>query len=115
MAFSLQDVQDDVEKQLLQSQWFDYPEMSSRSKDITHAAVGLSGEAGEVLELVKKTIFRNKEHSREEFISELGDVLWYLAAVATLVGVTLDGVWDYNSSKLADRRKNGKNGVPWEG
>lgn len=111
----LKEVQANVRAQLANSKWFGYPLEGSRAWDLVHAVIGLGGEVGEVQELLKETVFRGKAHSNEEFISELGDVLWYLTAAAELCGTTLDEIWKYNEHKLQDRRKNGKNGKVWEG
>lgn len=69
--------------------------------------LGLGGEAGEVQEKFKK-IIRDKrgqlsEADRAEIIKELGDVLWYVNAVAHLLGSSLEEVARRNNDKLASR------------
>lgn len=81
-------------------------------KNLTYPVLGLCGEAGEVAEKVKKQI-RDREgvidaKFIEDVIKELGDVLWYVAAVASEVGVTLEGVAKMNMVKLHDRAARGK-------
>lgn len=68
---------------------------------------GLTEEAGEVAGLFKREL-RNllKDQlrcTREHYVEELGDVLWYLTGVATTHGITLQEVWDYNVQKLEER------------
>lgn len=68
---------------------------------------GLTEEAGEVAGLFKREL-RNfpKDQlrcTREHFVEELGDVLWYLVGVAYTHGITLEEIWDYNVKKLEER------------
>ena len=68
---------------------------------------GLAEEAGEVAGLFKREL-RNlpKDQlrcTREHYVEELFDVLWYLTGVAMTHGITLQEVWDYNVQKLEDR------------
>ena len=111
MSKTLMEVQQNMQLQLEASNWFG----KNLHNDITHAAVGISEEAGELLGLVKKDFFRGKHHEPEQWLSECGDILWYLVATIELLGFTLDDVWDYNCRKLEERRLNGKNGQLWEG
>lgn len=78
---------------------------------ITYPTLGLVNEAGEVAGKVKK-IFRDKggmisPEDREALKQELGDVLWYLAQIATELGLDLDEVASANLSKLYDRLERG--------
>lgn len=70
--------------------------------------LGLCGESGEVAEKFKK-LLRDKqgvitEGDRAEIVKELGDVLWYVTAVAHLMGSSLEEVARRNNEKLASRR-----------
>ena len=81
---------------------------------IIYPALGLVNEAGEVAGKIKK-IFRDKggeinEATREALKAELGDVLWYVAQVATELNLSLDEVAKYNILKLYDRLERGKIG-----
>jgi NTP pyrophosphatase (non-canonical NTP hydrolase) len=68
-----------------------------------HAILGLVGEAGELADLHKKDVFKpGHESSKQERIDELGDVLYYVAILAHLDGITLDAVSMYNAAKLSD-------------
>lgn len=70
-----------------------------------HALTGLTGETGEVAELVKKQIWHDKQASG--MLSELGDVLYYLAMLAHECGYDLDDVAAFNVQKLRQRYPQG--------
>lgn len=75
--------------------------------EIIYPTLGLTGEAGEVADKVKKVI-RDKggdfsEEDSAEIAKELGDVLWYLANTASDLGFTLENIAKFNLAKLADR------------
>lgn len=65
--------------------------------------LGIGGESGEVLELVKKHLFHGRELSREKMKLELGDVLWYLANMASENDLTLEEIAIANDEKLRAR------------
>lgn len=71
------------------------------------AGLGLTGEAGEVADLIKKKFFHKHEIDRNEFVKEIGDVLWYLAFLANSMGIDLDECIDVNINKLNNRYPNG--------
>ena len=73
------------------------------------AAAGMAEEAGEVLGLVRKRIFQQRETSIERFVEELGDVLWCLAVTADTLGTSLGAIADANTKKLAQRHPQGFN------
>jgi NTP pyrophosphatase (non-canonical NTP hydrolase) len=70
-------------------------------------ALGLAGEAGEVADLIKKGIGHGHDVPLDKLTSELGDVLWYVAAVAKCYGLTLEEVAMYNVAKLRKRYPDG--------
>lgn len=71
------------------------------------AALGLGGEAGECLDIVKKALFQGHELDREHLIEELGDVAWYLAFFCDVLHLTLEDVMKHNIDKLKARYPDG--------
>ena len=74
------------------------------------AAVGISAEGGEFMEIVKKIIFQGKpwnDDNREHLIIELGDVCWYVMQACMALGVSLDEVVEGNVDKLKKRYPGG--------
>jgi NTP pyrophosphatase (non-canonical NTP hydrolase) len=72
---------------------------------IAHLALGIAGEAGEVADIVKKSQYaeNNGLMDKVKMFGELGDVLWYITAMAGKFGWTLDRIMKGNISKLATR------------
>ncbi|QDP61653.1 MAG: hypothetical protein Unbinned8261contig1001_26 [Prokaryotic dsDNA virus sp.] len=74
-----------------------------------HAIVGLCGEAGELANLYKKgRFYPQKEVPREAFLDELGDVLYYVYAIAHCAQLNMDYVALCNKVKLNERKKSNK-------
>lgn len=73
---------------------------------ITYPAMGLANEAGEVLGKVKK-IIRDGTFNRDDIADELGDVLWYAAALARDLNTDLSAIAQRNLDKLASRQQRG--------
>ena len=74
------------------------------------AAVGISAEGGEFMEIVKKMVFQGKPYNddnREHLIIELGDVCWYVMQGCMALGVSLDEVVEGNVDKLKKRYPGG--------
>lgn len=69
--------------------------------------LGLCGEAGEVAELVKKAAWHGKPVSLEKMADELGDVLWYVADLASHYGLSLSEIAAGNIEKLRQRYPEG--------
>ena len=80
-----------------------------KDKALEYLALGLTGEAGEVANKIKKVIrdgiSADVDFSSDSVMQELGDVLWYLAMLATELGYSLDTIADNNLWKLANRKK----------
>jgi len=90
-----------------------YPQVGS---NLWYPALGLNGEAGEVAEKVKK-IYRDNQgalfsdivlDNTEAICKELGDVLWYIASMATELGVNMSDIARANLAKLQYRAARGK-------
>ena len=74
------------------------------------AAVGISAEGGEFMEIVKKMVFQGKpwnDDNREHLIIELGDVLWYVMQACKALDVSIDDVVSGNVDKLKKRYPGG--------
>ena len=74
------------------------------------AAVGISAEGGEFMEIVKKMIFQGKpanEDNLEHLKIELGDVLWYVAQACMALDISFEEVADMNIDKLSKRYPDG--------
>lgn len=77
-------------------------------KDVLmNALMGLCGESGEAIDLLKKHLYQGHDLDREKLIKELGDVAWYLAEAATGLGVDLSEVLQRNLDKLHARYPDG--------
>jgi NTP pyrophosphatase (non-canonical NTP hydrolase) len=76
-------------------------------QQLANAALGLAGEAGEVAETIKKHLFHGRPLDRDAVVKEIGDCLWYVAAMATTLGVSLDEVGATNIDKLRRRYPDG--------
>lgn len=70
---------------------------------ILHAAMGISGEAGELMDAVKKHILYNKPLDVENVKEELGDLLWYISLALDRIGSSFDEVMKINHDKLEKR------------
>ena len=77
---------------------------------LTTAAVGISAEGGEFMEIVKKMVFQGKpwnDDNREHLIIELGDVMWYVAQACMALDISFDEVIKGNIKKLEKRYPGG--------
>lgn len=91
--------------QLLAEEYMVYPRRIAHE----YPALGLAGEAGEIANKVKKISRDGLDPAdlKDDIKAELGDVLWYLAAVATEFDISLTEVASYNLRKLEDRKSRG--------
>jgi len=78
---------------------------------LTTAAVGISAEGGEFMEIVKKMVFQGKpwnDDNREHLIIELGDVMWYVMQACMALDVSIEEVVAGNVDKLKKRYPGGE-------
>ncbi len=79
--------------------------------DQTIWVLGITGEAGEVVEKWKKIVAykggKITDEDKAELAKELGDVVWYIALMAQSLGLSFDNVMKENLQKLADRKMRG--------
>ena len=82
-----------------------------REQAIIYPTLGLTGEAGEVANKVKKIIrddgYKNNESLVQEISAEIGDCLWYISILADDIGIKLSDIANANLIKLANRKKKG--------
>lgn len=77
-------------------------------KDILiNGVMGLCGESGEAIDLVKKHLAQGHELDKDKLINEIGDVAWYIAEIATVLDVELEEVLARNIEKLKKRYPEG--------
>lgn len=74
---------------------------------ILNACLGMSGEVGELNDMVKKVIFHEKELDEIHLMKELGDVMWYVAMFCSSMGWNLDEILQMNIEKLKNRYPEG--------
>lgn len=75
--------------------------------EMLHAATGLAGEAGEVLDLAKKVCFTNKPMDRQKLIEEMSDVEFYMEALRQALAIPREFVLQMNIDKLRARHPEG--------
>ena len=82
-----------------------------REQAIIYPTLGLTGEAGEVANKVKKIIrdgtIENHESLIQEISAEIGDCLWYISVLADDIGIKLSDIANANLIKLANRKEKG--------
>ena len=82
------------------------PELSKKDV-LINAVMGLCGESGEAIDIVKKWLAQGHDLDREKLAKELGDVAWYLAEAATALDMDLETILRGNLDKLAKRYPEG--------
>ena len=73
----------------------------------SNMCMGLAGEIGEVIDIMKKHIYQGKELDITDVIEEVGDVLWYIANFCNVNNITMDECMESNIKKLRERFPNG--------
>jgi NTP pyrophosphatase (non-canonical NTP hydrolase) len=79
----------------------------SRQDVLINAVMGLCGESGEAIDLVKKHLHQGHPLDKEKLLKELGDIAWYLAEAAYALDTPLDTVLEQNIAKLKARYPEG--------
>lgn len=74
---------------------------------LINGVMGLCGESGEAIDIVKKWLMQGHEPDKKHLARELGDVAWYLAEAATALVVSLEAVFQGNLDKVRQRFPNG--------
>lgn len=82
------------------------PELNKKDV-LINSVMGLCGESGEAIDIVKKWLAQGHELDKEHLIKELGDIAWYLAEAATALDIPLEQVFQSNIDKLKKRYPEG--------
>lgn len=82
------------------------PELSRRDV-LINSVMGLCGESGEAIDIVKKWMAQGHELDKEHLAKELGDIAWYLAEAATALEIPLENIFQSNIDKLKKRYPEG--------
>lgn len=77
--------------------------MGSEINDLMHGAAGMAGEAGEVIDLVKKSFAYGKPLDRQKLVEEIGDCLWYINLLLDVTKASWSEVLETNITKLEVR------------
>ena len=82
------------------------PELSKKDV-LINSVMGLCGESGEAIDIVKKWLAQGHELDKERLAKELGDIAWYLAEAATALDMELEDILQANIEKLKKRYPQG--------
>jgi len=82
------------------------PELSKREV-LINSVMGLCGESGEAIDIVKKWMAHGHELDKDHLAKELGDIAWYLAEAATALDMDLEDILRANIEKLKRRKPEG--------
>jgi NTP pyrophosphatase (non-canonical NTP hydrolase) len=90
----------------------EYQGLASRTANdheysLINYGLGLTGESGEVADIIKKHMFHGHEMDNQDILKELGDVLWYVSNIARECGFSLETVASQNINKLKKRYPEG--------
>lgn len=80
---------------------------SQKCRHLGDVGLGLAGESGEVADMIKKHLFQGHILDREHMARELGDIAWYIALGAELIGYDLESILQINIEKLWGRYPDG--------
>lgn len=83
------------------------PENLTSSELMVNSALGLTGEAGEYADILKKHLYQGHELDKHHLAKELGDILWYVAMGCQAIGYSMDEVMLMNIEKLKKRYPDG--------
>ena len=79
----------------------------SQKDVLINGVMGLCGESGEAIDIVKKWLAQGHELDKEKLAKELGDICWYLAETATALDLSLEEIMTANIEKLKKRYPDG--------
>lgn len=70
---------------------------------LSNMGLGIAGEGGEVVDIIKKHLFQEHELNKEHLFEEIGDLLWYVSNLCNVCGFKMEDVMEYNIEKLRER------------
>ena len=79
----------------------------TKKEMLVNGVMGLNGESGEVIDIVKKNMFQGHDLDKDKIKKELGDVMWYIAEICESLDLCLEEVMEGNIDKLSKRFKDG--------
>jgi len=82
------------------------PNFDMINKRILHASIGVCTEAGELADIIKKSLFYKRQIDRWNLIEEIGDLFWYLGLICDELDITFEEIMDMNIKKLKERYPN---------
>lgn len=74
---------------------------------LIHSALGVTAEAGEFSDLIRKAIFYDRPLDKDHAVKELGDICWYIALACNTLGVSFEEIMETNINKLNARYSSG--------
>jgi NTP pyrophosphatase (non-canonical NTP hydrolase) len=77
--------------------------LNPEKADLWHMAFGIGGEAGEIIDAVKKSVIYNRTLDIENIKEELGDLLFYMEGIRQICGLSWDNILSHNMKKLSVR------------
>ena len=80
-----------------------FKEMGDQKLDLVHAALGIAGEAGEAVDIIKKHFAYGKPLPVADLVKELGDLLFYIQAALNILGLNMELIMMNNMAKLTER------------
>lgn len=86
---------------------FRYFTLTPSQAELLHAAIGIAGEAGELLDAVRNHVFDGQPLDRDNVVEELGDLCFYLEAAMQVIGISREEIEQRNQAKLSKRYEGG--------
>lgn len=80
---------------------------TDKMDQLINGVMGLNGESGEVIDVVKKYLYQGHTLDKDKIINELGDTLWYINLIANGINMSLEDIAKYNIGKLEKRYPKG--------
>lgn len=90
-------------REFVTGKYKEHVELTPHQARLLDWTVGLAGEAGEVSELIKHHVYSDEELDKMKVAKELGDVMWYITALADTCGIKIEDILALNMAKLQHR------------